>query len=328
VEDPTYFVFLSILESHGVQPRGVRRDKEGVDLESLEAVLERLRRQGALPRLKLLYLVTYCQNPTGLNTTFARKKAALEILAKYERAAGHPLYLLEDAAYRSLSFESEEIPSALASGSRDRVIYAGTYSKPFATGTRVGYGVLPSRLLEKILQIKGNHDFGSSSFLQYLLAKAIVTGTYAQHVERLRKRYAHKASVMLSAMKTHLPGEACYTPPDGGLYVWTTMPSRTPTGRHSRLFDRAFAHEVLYVPGELCYAQDAYRSRPNHELRLSFGGETESNLKEGIRRLGLAMEEALIRNVANERPTAAPASRKSKPASRGPINSTNLKRDD
>ncbi len=295
VEDPTYFVYLGILQSHGVRARGVRRDREGIDLASLEAVLEDLRRKGELPRLKVLYLVTYCQNPTGQNTSFVRKQAALKLIARYERAAGHPIYLVEDAAYRSLTFGSEQIPSALVADARGRVVYAGTYSKPFATGTRVGYGVLPEALRQKVLQIKGNHDFGSSSFLQYLLARAIASGVYARHVETLQRRYAHKAEVTLKAMRKHFPEGVAYAPPAGGLYVWAAMPPQYPSGPQSRLFQRAFAHEVLYVPGELCYAEDPARPRPRNEMRLSFGGETESHLREGIRRLGLAMREILAK---------------------------------
>ena len=85
----------------------------------------------------MLYLVTYYQNPTGLTTSFEKKLGALKLLARYEKAAGHPIYLLEDAAYRELRFEGEDVKSALAAkGFAKRVLYTATYSKPFATGTR------------------------------------------------------------------------------------------------------------------------------------------------------------------------------------------------
>ena len=104
VEDPTYFVYLGIVQSHGLEARGVRMEADGLDLAHLEAVLEGLKRGGGLPRLKLLYLVSYFQNPTGVTTGFGKKTATLKLLRRYERAAGHPLYLLEDAAYRELAF--------------------------------------------------------------------------------------------------------------------------------------------------------------------------------------------------------------------------------
>src|SRR5581483_6255838 len=126
---------------------------------------------------------------------------ALEILNKFERAAGHPIYLLEDAAYRELRFSGADIPSALmAKGGEERVIYAGTYSKPFATGVRVGFGFLPEPIRTTVLRIKGNHDFGSSCLLQHLLAEVIRTGAYGRHLEVLRRRYLRKARILDAAM--------------------------------------------------------------------------------------------------------------------------------
>ena len=135
VEDPTYFVLLGILQSHGLGARGIRLEHNGLDLAQLETVLQRLKRTGELRRVKLLYLVSYFQNPTGTTTTFDKKAGALELLRHYESAAGHPIYLLEDAAYRELRFGDGEIKSALAvRGCSERVVCTGTYSKPFATG--------------------------------------------------------------------------------------------------------------------------------------------------------------------------------------------------
>jgi 2-aminoadipate transaminase len=110
VEDPTYFVFLSILQSRGIKARGVKLERDGIDVVHLEKVLERLKKSGELGRVKALYLVTYFQNPTGATTSLAKKSAALKLLKKFGRAAGHPIYLLEDAAYRELSFASTPSP--------------------------------------------------------------------------------------------------------------------------------------------------------------------------------------------------------------------------
>ena len=290
VEDPTYFVFLGIVQSHGVLARGVRMQQDGLDLAHLQAVLEQLKRARSISRLKLLYVVSYHQNPTSTTTSFEKKAAALHVLKHYEKAAGHPIYLLEDAAYRELRFSGADIRSALAVlGSANRVIYVGTYSKPFATGVRVGFGLLPEPVLSTSLRIKANHDFGSSNLLQHLLAKALETGAYDRHLRELRKRYAHKARVMLGGMREYFPPSAQYQVPTGGLYFWVRLPPRGASGYASRLFRTAMDLKVLYVPGELCYARDATRPRPNHEMRLSFGAETEGKLREGIRRLGQAL---------------------------------------
>ena len=294
VEDPTYFVLLSILQSHGLAARGIRLQRDGLDLAHLETVLERLKRSGELSRVKLLYLVSYFQNPTATTTAFGKKAGALELLRRYERAAGHPLYLLEDAAYRELRFGSIDIKSALAvRGFSERVVCTGTYSKPFATGIRVGFGLLPEPLLSTVLNIKANHDFGSSNLLQGLLAGAIATGRYEKHLVQLRKRYASKAAVMVKAMKEHFPPAVRWEEPQGGLYIWARLPGRVKSGTESKLFRAALAKEVMYVPGKLCYAKDPTRREPDHEMRLSFGAATEPNIGTGIARLGASMHELL-----------------------------------
>jgi len=294
VEDPTYFVFLGILQSRGVRGCGVRLEADGLDLAHLRAVLERLRRRGQLRRVKLLYLVSYFQNPTGVTTSFAKKRAALALLREYEPAAGHPIYLVEDAAYRELRFAGADEPSALAArGFTERVVYAGTYSKPFATGVRVGFGVLPEPLFSAVVRIKGNHDFGTSNLLQQLLARALASGRYDRHLAHLRRRYAHKAHVMQQALERHFPPTVEWRVPQGGLYFWARLPGDVKSGIGSPLFRAALAREVLYVPGALCYAEDATRAKPDNELRLSFGHASERDLREGIRRLGAVLHAQL-----------------------------------
>jgi 2-aminoadipate transaminase len=252
-----------------------------------------LKREGRLPRLKLLYLVTYHQNPTATTTAFAKKAAALELLRYYERAAGHPIYLLEDAAYRELGFAGRDVASALAaSGGLGRVLYTGTYSKPFATGVRVGFGLLPEPVRTAVLRVKGNHDFGTTSLSQHLLAAALQTGVYERHVARIRTRYAHKAGWMTSALRRHFPADVNWQEPQGGMYVWARLPRDQRAGPKSALFQRALDANVLYVPGRLCYAIDPTRRAPENELRLSYGNATEREIREGIRRLASALAPA------------------------------------
>jgi 2-aminoadipate transaminase len=294
VEDPSYFVFLGILQSHGIRARGVRMEADGLDLRHLEEVLTGLKRSGELRRVKMLYFVSYYQNPTSRTTSYAKKAGALKLLRKFERAAGHPIYLLEDGAYRELRFGGDDVKSALAiKGYSDRVIYAGTYSKPFATGTRVGFGLVPEPVLTTVLRIKGNHDFGSSNLLQQLLAHALSSGLYQEHLAVLRKRYAHKAHLMCAAIQEHFPAEVEWCEPAGGLYFWARLPQRLKSGAGSKVFEKALANDVLYVPGVLCYADDPTRRKPDHEMRISFGGATEANMRKGIARLGAVFHECL-----------------------------------
>jgi len=286
IEDPTYFVFLGITQSHGLRTRGVRMEQDGIDLAHLEKILTGLKRSGELKHLKMLYIVSYFQNPTGRTTSFAKKRAALELLKTFERGAGHPIYLLEDAAYRELRFTGNDEPSALATAFPDRVLYAGTYSKPFASGARVGFGILPAEVFQAVVRIKGNHDFGTSNLLQQLLAHALDSGAYEKHLPVLRARYAAKSAKMTNAIREHFPSEVQWAEPAGGLYVWAQAPRRNRTGIKSKIFQAALNCGVLYVPGELCYGDDPARRKPNHGMRLSFGGARDADIPLGIMRLG------------------------------------------
>ena len=291
VEDPSYFVYLGIMQSHGIRGRGIRMEADGIDLAHLEVTLEALKKSGELPRLKALYLVSYHCNPTGTTTAAAKKAAALKLLRHYEKFAAHPIYLLEDAAYRELRFAGDDIPSTLTMDrTGDRVIYTSTYSKPYATGVRVGFGFLPAPLLTAALRVKGNHDFGTTNFLQQLISRALSTGAYETHVQSLRKRYAKKAAAMVRACREHLPSDVKWTEPKGGLYVWARMPARVKTDLKSKLFAAALKQKMIYVPGNLCYADDPTRRKPNREMRLSFGSGSIPNIKEGIARLGRALK--------------------------------------
>jgi len=310
VEDPTYFVFLSILQSRGIRARGVRLERDGLDLAHLKTVLERLNKSGGIRRVKALYLISYFQNPTGVTTGFDKKRGIVKLLKKFERAAGHPIYLIEDAAYRELCFSGRADlpvsrgarqrvptipPSALmVPGAVDRVIYTGTYSKPYAPGARVGFGLLPEPLFTTVQRIKGNHDFGTANLLQQLLAGALQTGLYDQHVAKIERRYGQKAQVMKQALAEHFPPNVEIWESGGGLYFWARLPKNVPTGVKSKVFQTALKNDVLYVPGELCYADDPAREKPDHEMRLSFGSASEKDIREGIKRLGAVLRKFLL----------------------------------
>ena len=309
VEDPTYFVFLSILQSRGLHARGVRLERDGMDLTHLEIVLQRLKHSGELCRVKALYLVSYFHNPTGATTSFEKKCGILKRLKMFEGAAGHPIYLIEDAAYRELGFGGADLPVSRAArqlgaavsvqsalmvpGAAERVIYTGTYSKPYAPGARVGFGILPEPLFTAVQRIKGNHDFGTANLLQQLLAGALETGLYNQHVAKIQKRYRRKAQIMRQALARHFPSDVEIWEPGGGLYFWARLPKHASTGVKSRIFRTALKNDVLYVPGELCYADDPSRRKPDHEMRISFGNGSEENIRKGIKRLGEVLRKFL-----------------------------------
>ena len=296
LEDPTYFVFLGIAQSFGLRCRGVATGPQGVEPEALEAALDRIERAGELDRVKLLYLVSYYQNPTGRSASWEAKRRVAEVLARFERKLGRPIYVLEDAAYREMGFAPGGAPSMLcAPGGPERTVYSGTYSKPFATGLRIGFGLLPPGLFETAGRLKNNHDFGTANFQQHILAEALRSGVYDAHLEVLRRRYARKARWMARAIAANFPPEAEWSPPSGGMYFWIRWPRRMRVGPGSRLFREALASDVLYVPGRFCYAKDETRKIPDREMRLSFGNATRREIEEGTARLAAAARKVLAR---------------------------------
>ncbi len=303
-EWPSYFVFTATLISTGATVRAVEMDEEGIKVEALQATLEELKRCGELPRVKLVYVCDYYQNPTGITLSRQRRRKLLEVIRAY--STEHRICLLEDAAYRELSCD-ETPPASVKSHERDnaQVVLAQTFSKPFAPGLRTGYALLPDELLEPVLNEKGNQDFGSSNFAQSLLLRAMRGGAYAEHVELLRRRYRAKRDVMLEALQQHLgdfePQQTSWTRPGGGLYVWLTLPQRLDSGRAGPLFAAALEEGVMYVPGEFCFGPDRRREIPRNHLRLTFGTVDESAIAEGVARLARAIKRVAATSAGRRR---------------------------
>jgi len=293
VEDPTYFVYTGTLRAAGARVMGVELDENGLIPEALEEKLRSLQTSGGIERLKVVYLMTYFQNPTGASLTWERKERVYEILNRHCRL-GRRTFIIEDAAYKELRFEGEDIPYLTALDSKNNgVALVGSFSKSFSPGLRVGFGWMPRQLLEHVLRQKGNEDFGSSNFCQHLMHRAIITGRYQRHVEMLRVRYRQKRDLMLRCVAEHFPREVEVIKPLGGMYVWASLPGDADTGCEGELFKEALNRKVLYVPGEFCYCPEAGMKKPTNKLRISFGMVTDENIAEGMARLGEAVRRVL-----------------------------------
>ena len=152
---------------------------------------------------------------------------------------------------------------------------------------------MPAPLFTVLHRLKGNHDFGTANLLQQLVARALASCSYVGHLPELQQRYGRKAGVMAEALERYFPKEVAWERPRGGLYVWATLPRKVASGMKSKLFQTALRRDVLYVPGQLCYAEDPARPRPNHQMRLSFGSASEADLRAGVARLGEVIGEML-----------------------------------
>jgi 2-aminoadipate transaminase len=165
-EAPSYFVYHSLLQSHGARVLTVPVDEHGMDTGALEALLERLRRSGELPHVKVIYTVDYFQNPTGLTLSVERRKKLVELAKRYSTA--HRILILEDAAYRELRFDGPDLPSVKSfDPTNEYVAYTSTFSKPCAPGLKTGYALLPPDVMDPVLHLKGSHDFGSTNLAQH-----------------------------------------------------------------------------------------------------------------------------------------------------------------
>ena len=295
VAAPTYFVFLGTLNGVGARTIAVDTDENGMRMDALEAELARLEEAGDLNRVKMIYLVSSFENPSGVTLADDRRKQVVEIAKRWSKE--QRILILEDAAYRELRYEGDDGPSIWSyDETRQHVILAQTFSKSFSPGIRVAYGVLPRDLVSAIHDVKGNFDFGSPNLNQRIVSHALKSGKYEQHVADLQSSYRVKRDAMLATADeffSAIPGVS-WLQPNGGLYVWMTLPDEAQTGFDSPLFRHATNTEsVMYVPGEIAYPKDS-PLRKRSQMRLSFGVETPETIREGMQRLAKA-----VRHVMN-----------------------------
>jgi 2-aminoadipate transaminase len=291
-EAPTYFVFAGIVRGRGARAIGVPCDASGMNISALEAQLEQHAQRGELARVKAIYVMSYFDNPRSISLARERRPALVALAKRYSHR--QTLYVIEDAAYRELRFAGEDCASLRAHDSTgDTVVYAGTFSKSFAPGVRVGFGIMPAALGEAVLKLKVNFDFGSPHLNQHIVSEALRLGLYEPHVALLRSLYARKLSSMLDALDAQLgePGLCRYTRPEGGLYVWVEVLSGVDTGLHGPLFERALEQGVMYVPGSYCFPEPTETSHAF--MRLSFGVQSEARIAQGIEQLARALRGAL-----------------------------------
>jgi 2-aminoadipate transaminase len=294
VESPTYFVFLGVLETRGARAIGVPIDEGGLRLDALEATLAELEERGELDRVKMIYTITEHANPTGLSLAEERRGPLVELARRWSKR--RPIYILEDAAYRGLSYSDHPAPRSVWARDKagDTVILARTFSKTYSPGMKTGYGILPEPLVKPVLDLKGNHDFGSSNFHQMTLARVLAEGAYDRQVSRLKALYKVKRDAMLAAMDEHFAGieGASWTRPEGGLFVWLSAPEGTDLGPLGPVWSRCRERGVIYVPGQYAFADEPGPPPRNH-ARLCFGVPDVDDLAEGVRRLAEALADCL-----------------------------------
>jgi 2-aminoadipate transaminase len=280
IENPAYLGAIQAFDAYEARYVNVGTDDSGILIDDLERVL----REGALGRKrpKFLYLVPNFQNPSGITLTLVRRKAVIELCARY----GIPIF--EDDPYGRLRYSGEHIPSITALAGGTSCIYMSTVSKTIAPGMRVAWLVVGDRgLFEKIVPAKQAADLHTSSFTQRAVyAYARRPGQVEAHVKEMLPVYARRRDVMLAALAQHMPDGTTWTRPDGGLFLWARMPGGVDT---QELLTHAAREKVAFVPGAPFWVNCDVRDT----MRLNFSNGSAEQIETGIARLGKLVKAAL-----------------------------------
>jgi len=270
VDRPSYFVFLEMLTGLGLRAVSLPTDaNEKLDPVAIGKLLDQLRADGQIDRVKALYFVSYFSNPSGRSLTTTEKDQLAEVLQQ----KGVIIPAIEDAAYRELYFqERDETPSVLGLPSWKEFpkLYTSTLTKPFASGLKIGFGVSTDQSwLDKILHAKGHHDFGSTNFNQAICETVLANGDFDRQLMKVREAYLAKCDALDRALeKGGLRNLGwSWTRPLGGLYLWLQAPKGLNLGLNDSFCRACIKEGVLYVPGDLCFGDFPAKDT----ARLSFG---------------------------------------------------------
>jgi 2-aminoadipate transaminase len=268
-EAPSYVGALGTFHSYQAQVVHVAMDDDGLIPEALVAAIETCRAAGR--RVKLLYTIPNFHNPAGVTLSEGRRTEIAEIC----RRSG--IAILEDNPYGLLGFD-DRMRRAIRADDADNVLYLGSFSKTFAPGLRVGWVLAPHAVREKLVLANESATLNPPVFNQMLISRYLAGYDWLSQVKAYRQTYAERRDVMLGALGDLMPQGTGWTRPEGGFYVWMTLPEGFDT---AAMLPRAVTARVAYVPGNAFYA-DGLGTR---QLRLSYCFPTPERITEGIRRL-------------------------------------------
>jgi 2-aminoadipate transaminase len=284
VEAPTYLGALQAFSVYGAEYVSVPIDADGLRTRLLEGPL----RSGP----KFMYVLPNFQNPAGTTLSEGRRHELVLLAERY----GIPI--VEDDPYGQLRYEGEHLPSLVVLDRENlrrdngysigNVIYLSTFSKTLAPGLRLGWIVAPPEIISKLAQLKQGSDLHTSTFTQFVAYEVARDGFLDQHVKVIRQVYRERRDVMLEALRESFPPNVTWTHPQGGLFLWVTLPAGLDM---QAIFQSALEHNVAFVPGNSFYA-GTNREGGRH-MRLNFSNAAPEQIREGIRRLAAAVKSHL-----------------------------------
>jgi 2-aminoadipate transaminase len=282
VEQPTYLGALQAWNAYEADYVTVPADEHGMVVDALEQALQQ--------RPKFIYLVPNFNNPSGVTLSLERRKQLLEVADQ----AGVPI--VEDDPYGQLRFAGEPLPSLLTLDARNlmashngydgNVVYLSTFSKILAPGLRLAWVVAPAAVLRKIVQAKQGADLQSSTFGQMLVYEVAREGFLDVHIEIIRKTYRERRDAMLQAMQDFMPAGVHWNKPEGGMFLWCTVPAGMST---TKLLEACVEKKVAFVPGNSFYPCGG----GENTMRLNFSNARPDMIREGIARLATAIREMM-----------------------------------
>ena len=276
-EAPTYPGAVPVFCSYQAETIQIDCDGDGMRIDDLEEVLGQLDGEGRRP--KFVYSVPSFQNPAGVTMSLERRRRLVELARQRE------LLVVEDNPYGLLRFGGEALPPLYQLDGGDFVLYVGTFSKILSPGIRLGWAVAPPPVMEKIVLGKQASDLCTSTLTQHFVREYFAEGRWREYIESLIEIYRDRRDAMVAALREHFPPQATWTEPEGGIFIWATLPEYIDT---NDLLAKALREDVAFVPGQAAYVDE---NRGRSSMRLNFSGVGEGEIREGVRRIGKAIAE-------------------------------------
>lgn len=277
VENPTYVGALNTFEAYQVQVETVEMDNDGLVPERLEAKIAEL--QSAGKNIKFLYTIPNFNNPSGITLIPARRQQIVDICRKAN------IIVLEDNPYGLLRFDGHPF-APLRAANPDDVIYMGSFSKIFAPGLRIGWALVPKHLQRRFYLASEAVTLCPPTLNQMIISAYLRDFDWRGQIETYRALYEERCKALLAALDEHMPSSVTWTRPDGGFFVWVTMPDGVDT---YPLLRKAIDAGVVFIPGSAFTHSD----EPSNKLRLAFSAVPPESIAEGVRRLAPVLQEAI-----------------------------------
>ena len=276
---PSYLGALQSFKSYRADVRGVSHCKElDAFRQAYESEIANVQAEGK--QIKFLYMIPDFQNPSGESLTLEERQMLAALAQKYD------FLIVEDSPYRELRYEGEHIPS-LYSLDPDRVIYLGSFSKIFAPGFRLGWAIAHPDILDKIYVCKQSLDLCPPVFDQYVAAEFLASGKLDENLLKTIALYKGKRDLLLSLLEEYMPEGVSWTHPEGGLFLFLTMPEGFDA---VAFYDKALSAGVAYVAGEFFHPDRSGRNT----MRMNFSFMTPQKITEGVKLLAELLEDEII----------------------------------